>query len=498
MKKILNSFAFLFKAFILVLLLLVGWAFINITNLIKGKKSSDKDSLSKNMFDTDEASADAPGPPPPPPPPPSCKATTPFLACFDGKEYKLENDILFGRPNSFYHQYDTAKALYEDGRIFPDLYKITSPVKSYNGKLLFQIQEIEPEESFFKWLELIRVAHPENTEVVVDSDFKKFYVLEKDRLEKKMVLPSSVIDNQGRDRGKEISSQDLLWQYDTASVRSILFNVNENVEITFRNLKRGEIPHLITKTWFRDWVAGELHARIADKKISVLDFFTIAGLKKAATVAVLFISGWAYYKLVLGGESFVFLPLLAGVQCGCGCECLTYGYKDELGEYQWINISDVRSWKHNNEMVELPREAVNSKGELTLRVAATKKHALGFIGLVQEDDLAAASHRNYRTENLNLRQAYHSRLQKDASGALKKGYWKEYLHTIPGDKVDIEFDAPNSELGKNEKETYLLRSSGFYTSLRPEYKKLAGNWQEKISEEAKSRLTFLKSLENYK
>src|SRR3989344_9303451 len=124
MKKILNSFAFLFKAFILVLLLLVGWAFINITNLIKGKKSSDKDSLSKNMFGADEANADAP------PPPPSCKATTPFLACFDGKEYKLENDILFGRPNRFYYQYDTAKALYEDGRIFPDLYKITSPVKS--------------------------------------------------------------------------------------------------------------------------------------------------------------------------------------------------------------------------------------------------------------------------------------------------------------------------------------------------------------------------------
>ncbi len=489
MKKILNSFSFLFKALILILLLLIGWAFINITNLIKGKKSPDKDSLSKNMFGTDEASADVPLS--------ECKATTPFLACFDGKEYKLENDILFGRPNSFYHQHDTAKALYEDGRIFPDLYKITSPVESYNGKLLFQIQEIEPEESFFKWLELTRVAHPENTEVVVDSDFKKFYVLEKDRLEQKMVLPSLIIDNRGKDRGKEISSRDLLWQYDASSVGSILFNVNESVEITFRNLKKGEIPHLITKTWFRDWVAGESRAMVADKKISISDFFTIFGLKKVATVAVMFIFSWAYYKFGFAPESLAFLPLAMGTQCP-GCLCLTYGYKDESGEYQWININGVRSWKHNNEMVELPREAVNSKGELMLRVVATKKHALGFIGVVQEDDLAAASHRNYRTENLNLRQAYHSRLQKDASGALKKGYWKEYLHTIPGDKVDIEFDAPNSELGKNEKETYLLRSSGFYTSLRPEYKKMAGNWQERISDEAKTRLTSLKSLENYK
>lgn len=493
MKKFFNSFKFILKAFLLVTLLLIGWAFINITNLIKGKKAPDKDSLSKNMFDANKASADTP------PPPPSCKVTTPFLAYFDGKEYKLENDILFGRPNSFHYQYDTAKALYEDGRIFPDLYKITSPIKSHNnGKLLFQIQEIEPEESFFKWLELTRVIHAKNTEVVVDSDFKKFYVIDAGGLREKLIAPSVAIDKSGADRKKEISDTKSLWENDPAALSKISFDANEWADISFIGLRKGEIPYLVTKTWFRDWVAGESRARAAGKKIGVFDFFTISGLRKVATVAVLFVLGWAYYKFGFAPESLTFLPLMMGTQCGCSCGCLTYGYRDESGEYHWINISDVRTWKYNNEIVELPREAVNSKGELTLRVTATKHHALGFLGVLQEDDLNAASLRNYRAEKLNLQRAYHSRLQKDVSGALKKGHWKEYLHTIPGDTVDLEFDAPNFELNKNEKETYLFRSSGFYTSLRPEYKKLAGNWQEKIGEEAKMRLDSLKPLQNYK
>ena len=495
MKKLLDSLKFLAKASLLVLLLLVGWAFVNVTNLVKGKKSQEKGTGLTGVFGTNQADADAPPAPP--------KATTPFLAYFDGKGYKLENDILFGRPNSFHHLYDTAKTLYEDGRIFPDLYKITSPIKPYNGKLLFQIQEIEPEESFFKWMELTRVIHPKNTEVVVDSDFKKFYVLGKDQIEGKMVLPLSAIDDHGKDRVKEISNPDLLWQYNPSSGENMLFNASEGAEITFKNLRKGEIPYLVTKTWFRDWVAGETFMRVADKKISALDFFTASGLRKVALVVALFISSWIHYKFGFVPESLAFLPVVFGSETPGDpppgpCTCLTYGYKDEDGECHWINISDVRSWKYNNEVVELPREAVNSRGELALRVMATKRHALGFIGVVQEGDLNVASYRDYRTEKLGLSRVYHNRLQKDVSGALRKGYWKEYAHTIPGDTIDLEFSAPSSGLRENERETYLLRSSGFYTSLRPEYRKLAGNWQDKVSAEARSRFSSLVPLSTYR
>src|SRR3989344_5347135 len=153
MRKFLSSMAFVSKALLLVVMLVFGWMYINVSNLVKGKKAHDNNSASNNdLWGADSANADVPagegkGSP-----------STPFLAYFDGKEYKLENDILFGRPTSFNAKYEIAKQKYEDGLVSPDLYKISAKVTPTNGKLLFQIQEREIEESFFKWLKLRRVG----------------------------------------------------------------------------------------------------------------------------------------------------------------------------------------------------------------------------------------------------------------------------------------------------------------------------------------------------
>src|SRR3990167_3159844 len=98
----------------LLALLAFGWSFLNVVNLIKGKQSNlDEKSLRSQLFKANVARADVP------------KGTsTPFLAYFDGKEYKLENDIMFGRPKSFNAKYEIAKQKYEDGLVSPDLYKI--------------------------------------------------------------------------------------------------------------------------------------------------------------------------------------------------------------------------------------------------------------------------------------------------------------------------------------------------------------------------------------
>src|SRR3989344_2667956 len=117
MKKIYNAITFFFKVGFLVILLLFGWVFVHAMNLVKGKKTN-KDIGIGNSFGVNDAYADVPPPPGPGPGPgPSC----PFVACFDGEGYKLENDILFGRPKSYWPAYETAKAMYEDGRISPDL-----------------------------------------------------------------------------------------------------------------------------------------------------------------------------------------------------------------------------------------------------------------------------------------------------------------------------------------------------------------------------------------
>ena len=87
MKKFFNSLTFIFKAFLLIIILLFGWAFINISNLIKGKKISKNDSLSSDPFGADKAMADIP-------------TTCPHVAYFDGEKFQIENNFLLGKPLS--------------------------------------------------------------------------------------------------------------------------------------------------------------------------------------------------------------------------------------------------------------------------------------------------------------------------------------------------------------------------------------------------------------
>src|SRR3990167_5796855 len=99
MKKLLNPLSFISKAFLLIAVLIFGWMYINVTNLVKGKKAHDNNNASNNgLWGADSANADVGG---------GGGGggggkytSTPFLAYFDGKQYELENDILFGRPTS--------------------------------------------------------------------------------------------------------------------------------------------------------------------------------------------------------------------------------------------------------------------------------------------------------------------------------------------------------------------------------------------------------------
>src|SRR3989344_442278 len=89
----------------LLVLLAVGWGFLNIVDLIKGKQSSfDEKGLREGLFKVNSAKADVGGST-------SKSVSTPFLAYYDGREYRLENDIMFGRPKSYHDSYEIAKSL---------------------------------------------------------------------------------------------------------------------------------------------------------------------------------------------------------------------------------------------------------------------------------------------------------------------------------------------------------------------------------------------------
>src|SRR3989338_1335716 len=94
MKKFFNSFAFVTKVALLIVLLILGWAFINVNNLVRGKKAI-KDGSAGSMWGPDSANADVSSSG-------SSGSTAssggcPHVAYFDGKGFRIENDFLCGR-----------------------------------------------------------------------------------------------------------------------------------------------------------------------------------------------------------------------------------------------------------------------------------------------------------------------------------------------------------------------------------------------------------------
>src|SRR3989344_1815332 len=98
--------------------------------------------------------------------------STPFLSVWDGKRYKFENDILFGKPTSRFDSKALGQSAYEKGGVVGDIYKIQNTVVPKGGYLSFQIREIEPEESYVDYLSLVKVAHPTNGTLITSSNNK--------------------------------------------------------------------------------------------------------------------------------------------------------------------------------------------------------------------------------------------------------------------------------------------------------------------------------------
>lgn len=368
-----------------------------------------------------------------------------------------------------------------------------------DGKIKLQIQEIEPEESHFNWIQLKRVLHPVNTELIVDSEYRKFFIVNKKLFENAIVLPETENSDASR-----IVHKKYLWERSPELGSSLQFDRENKLELKFKNLDLQKIPHLVIKSWYRDWVLGieedwESRTSLASWISKNRFEFTRAFL----FLVLAFLGTWL--SKGKGGQGLAILPYFIGSggcdggACGdgpgsVGCSFI-YEYKDWKGDYARCTVSEPRVWAYNTEVIELPREAVQPDGTLELRIHSSKRHTLGFAGLVQGIERMAQSPMS--EEYLDLTKAFHNRLNKDVASSLNS-YHGEYVETIPGDIIDIEFERPKTNLKLGEKETYVIRASGFYTPLRKENRAKAGDWQSKISLEAKERLRSVKKLSAYR
>lgn len=476
MKKFFNSFTFFFKAFLLVILLLFGWAFINVTNLIKGKKSQDNSSRDNNSWGSDSANADTPG--------------CPHVAYFDGSKFKIENDFL---PSEFKTlEPNIAGLIYKWNNPAPDMLKLSSTPKKYNGALTLRLQEIELEESFIHKIKLLRVVHSKDEEIVINAAKKEPYLVRKKEFKEKLVFPSSSVLNFKKSLDELYANNGRRLWGDVPENRGDLFQKGDSVEFVFKNVGKNENSLLVLRSVYRDWMAGE--------KVKEANFFsTLVHSYAFAKVAVfsglyLFLKGW------LSAGDLVFLPFIIGSGSSCAdCQCtspppplksIDFSYRNAFGKFVPLIIQKPRSFRHSTEIVSLPKEAVGEDGLLVIRANFTKRHRLSFIGIAKAVNITAVN-----GEELSIKKALHSRLG-DVSTALS-GKEKKETHLIPGDTIEVSFKNPTRSVSSNQKETYLFESSGFYTSLRPKYKKLAGNWQSRISNEAKKHLASLTNLKDY-
>lgn len=473
MKKFFRTINFIGKALFLLVILIFSWAFINGMNLFKGKSDSNSDSKSK-LLGINNANAEDP--------PPDCWSYCPHVAYFNGTNYKIENDFLNGSPAYFSVDRAMAPAL-RQVPVRPDMIKFRQSPQKRDGVLALQLQENEEEESFVDWVRLIRVIHPKKSSVIVDSGFDSFRVFDKELAQKSIHLPDIVLQN-GVNIASSIRTHEWLWS-DPRQGEDPIVQKNDRMEFVFGGLRFGVAPALVMKSTFRDWMIGEENIEAAKKTLAA--YIPVSILRAVPAILLVF----AYFILERKSASgfFAFAPFL--INSAAQSKSIVVSYKSEGGVYRVATVNKPRAWAYGTEHVALPKEAIWKDGSVHLKADFTKRHKLAFVGILQ-----GMKESSYRTEELPVVRAVSSRLG-DVSAKLSRGS-REYAHMIPGDAIDVFFADEKLKLKKDEAETYLMQSMGFYSPLSKKSKKLAGNWKERISPEARAFTESLVKLSEYR
>lgn len=461
MKKFLHALSFIGKALLLIVLLLAGWVFINATNLIKGKKTADKikdpSGEKADFLKIQDVYAD--------------HSKCPHVASFDGSRFKIENDFLLAWtvPGKGMADYETTRHHYEQGLIKQDLMKFTSIPQKKDGEMVLQFHEFEMEETFIDQAELVRVLHPQESEAMVSVKTRTVRVFDKQEALKNIILPHQVLRNGKDNITTQFSDKDRLWAENSVNDGPLL-DFGEEIEFSFSLVSKEKELFLVINSGNKKWMVEE-------KKSTASDRFLLSLIRaKPLAVAASTLLAMFYLdpqKKFLGNALTLAPFVFFGIQ---GCVALSY--KNEQGSWQHSTIYSPRDWKPLTEVIPLPNNAVRKDGTAQIKARITNQHNLNFVGI-----LPAGTAIPHREETLNAIHTEHSRQGDLADRVNKKN--GEFLHLIPGDTATTTFENPAIKPSEDEKETYFLRSSGFISLIRPEYKKLAGEWMEKIPQEAK-------------
>lgn len=442
--------------------------------------------------------------------------STPFLCTWDGERFVFENDFLFGKPASLFPSFEEGRRMYEGGNVTPDFYRIQNESVLKDGHFLAEIREIEPEESYIDYLSLLRVTYPARGELIVGSKFDGMHAFDKDALRRSEGIAEQRALFNGIDASLSLGPASL-WSDAGEGSGYFIEPADQGIEIRARVKDPAADLFLLLRAQYRDWTAGVIYGSVPQHNISSLfeggitPMRLLKGAVLIASISLLSFVGavQSIFRPAQGGNdaqtlarafelprAFADIPYSQSSyssSCGAGFsqKSLVIEYK-EGDAYTAVDIVSPRYYKPSLYAVSIPKAAIGKDGEIEVRIRATKRHK------VHAAFLAAPREKlGYRVEKFAPTTVFHRREKKDYTAVVAQARSKDYLHTIPGDVIDVSFGVAPSTKSPEESEAYVLESGGIYTSASKETQLRAGNWVEKLDPESQAILRSLYTLDSY-
>jgi hypothetical protein len=430
--------------------------------------------------------------------------STPFLCTWNGSTFVFENDVLFGKPRSFFYSKEGGKKQYEEGLVTGDLYKLSNTIEARNGRIPFQLKEIEPEESYIDYLSLLQVTHPREGEVIVSSDFSNYLVFERKALESQEGIEHTSITFNAT------SLENDLCRY-SDETRPLEMHTGDTIDLKVKVRNTDTPLFFILGSQYRDWTIGELPDLTKKESVTFIQERIREILSEGKTlgtiavgsvkiVALTFVLGAAW--LVSSVPNFVSqdksedtakLAHVFGINEARAdvpyssrslvVECLMNG------TYEQLDVIQPRYYQRTLEAIRVPQGAIDS-GFVNLRVTATKRHNVTNAFFVAPDRLLSSEATDMRVVSACKRGG-----SEDCADTLNDKYSGEYLHTTPSDVVDIEFGpVPEKSEIPGMTHTYILKAHGYYTPLSEETKNRVGDWTTRLDADSRAVLQDLYAL----
>lgn len=407
----------------------------------------------------------------------------------------MDNDVMFGKPHSYFSQLHEGIYHYDRGGVTPDLYALTQQPKIFNGHIHLQIKEIEPEKSAIDFARLKACIHEKNTTIVTKSDFSGYIQIPQAFLTTTLNEEREVSIHRTNTADSQKIKRAITRDEDLA------LEGGDSVEFVFRGVKNND-SYLILDSWYRDWTLGEIFWKNKETEgiISPVSFderWSLGTVLRSTTAGAM--------AAIIGFFGFGNSPTKENNTMNDDGETISsllssFGIEKAFADnphkslvvsvlkgkqYQKIEVVQPRYRRPTVTATKIPQEAMEADGTVRLRVQATKRHRISGIGIFSVEDGVQTGVEEHSLELTSVTptgsdKEFKAQMSHQGDGSL--------LRTQAGDSYDLVYKVPQeverAGAATQTQTTYLLEIGGVYAYLPKEEQEALGNWTKKLDEEA--------------